>query len=67
MRWDFAGLKTCATVLALIIATPAFAQTVTERGFAEVRGQVFAEDSRTDIGRAIADGLVREEVFVRKS
>jgi hypothetical protein len=48
-------------------ATGARAQTVSERGFIDLRGQAYAEKSPRDPGRLIADLLVREEVFVRAS
>ena len=50
---------------ALITARAGSTQTISQRGFVEVRGTGFAQEAPNDPTRAVADLLVREEVFVR--
>lgn len=50
---------------AVFVAGRAQAQIVTERGFVEARGQWFPQDAPNDPTHAVADLLVREEVFVK--
>ena len=49
----------------LITARAGSTQTISQRGFVEVRGTGFAQEAPNDPTRAVADLLVREEVFVR--
>ncbi len=49
----------------ILAAGPAFAQTVTQRGFVEGRGWLFPQDAVNDPTRAVGDLLAREEVFVK--
>jgi len=50
---------------ALIAARPGSTQTISQRGFVEVRGSGFVLEAPNDPTRAVADLLVREEVFIR--
>jgi hypothetical protein len=63
---DATRFVTAATLLAgLITARAGSTQTISQRGFVEVRGTGFAQEARNDPTRAVADLLVREEVFLR--
>ena len=44
---------------------PAFAQTVTQRGFVEGRAFLFPQEAVNDPTQAVGDFLAREEVFVK--
>jgi hypothetical protein len=58
-------MKRLAAAAALVLcSTVVQAQTFTHRGFAEGRFLAFPQTTVTDGTRAIADGLLREEVFV---
>src|SRR5262245_40978733 len=48
-----------------LLARPAEAQAVSERGFVEARGQFFPQDAANDPTQAVGDVLVREEVFAK--
>ena len=50
---------------ALVTARAGWSQTISQRGFVEARGTGFAQEAPNDPTRAVADLLVREEVFVR--
>ena len=54
-------------LLSLLLATasPAAAQSVSQRGFVEGRGYLFFERAPNDATRAVGDLTVREEVFVK--
>ena len=52
-------------VAGLITARSGSTQTISQRGFVEVRGTGFAQEAPNDPTRAVADLLVREEVFLR--
>ena len=49
----------------LVVAGPASAQTVTQRGFVEGRAFLFPQEAVNDPTQAVGDVLVREEVFVK--
>jgi hypothetical protein len=49
----------------MLISATSYAQTVSERGFVEGRGTFYPESAPNDDTRAVADALVREEVFFR--
>ncbi|MBM3770733.1 MAG: hypothetical protein FJW27_05495 [Acidimicrobiia bacterium] len=53
------------TLLKLVDARPAAAQSVTHRGLVEARVTLFPQRAANDTQRAIADLLAREEVFIR--
>jgi hypothetical protein len=56
----------CVLVAALVCdAAPVAAQTLSQRGFAEVRATLFPQATPTDRVRAMADVMVREEVFAK--
>ena len=50
---------------AVFTARAGWSQTISQRGFVEVRGTGFAQEAPNDPTRAVADLLVREEVFLR--
>jgi hypothetical protein len=52
-------------IAALITARSGSTQTISQRGFVEVRGTGFAQEAPNDSTRAVADLLAREEVFIR--
>src|SRR6476660_5438066 len=60
----FAASSDVAWALA---STPAAAQTLTQRGFAEVTGFVFPQDAPNDTTNVVVDLLAREEVFLKPS
>src|SRR5437868_15529648 len=51
--------------LSVLLVQPAAAQAISQRGFVDVRETVFPEVAPNDRQRLVADGLVREEVFVK--
>ena len=55
---------TTAIVL-LCLATPGAAQQLSQRGFADASVQLFPQEATNDPTQAVADVLVREEVFVK--
>jgi hypothetical protein len=60
-------LTICALTLLLVSAAPArgVAQTLSQRGFADARVTLFPQDTPTDRVQAMADAMVREELFVK--
>jgi hypothetical protein len=60
-------LTLCALVIGLVSAGAAggAAQTLSQRGFADARITLFPQDTPTDRVRAMADVMVREEVFAK--
>jgi len=54
-----------AFVAVLLVASPARAQVVTERGFVESNAVGFFKEAVNDSERLVGDVLAREEVFVR--
>jgi len=54
--------------LALLLCSSALgAQTISQRGFLDVRGVAFPQTATNDTTRGVADALVREEVFFKPS
>ncbi len=51
--------------LLLTITSPVTAQTLSNRGFVEARGYLFAQDAPNDSTRAVGDLLIRDELFVK--
>ena len=49
----------------LITARSGWSQTISQRGFVEVRGTAFPQEAPNDPTRAVADLLAREDVFLR--
>lgn len=61
------GRTFAATLLAFLCSSfhGLLAQSVSQRGFAEARGQVFPQDAPNDNTQLVADLLAREELFVK--
>jgi hypothetical protein len=60
-----AGLKACATLLVLVTARAAGAQTITQRGFLDGSLMLFPQEAVNDPTQAVGDFLGREEVVVK--
>ncbi len=58
-----------ATLVCLTIAgsQTAYAQTFSQRGFVEGKGQLFFEEDPNDQPRTVGDALLRQEVFIKPS
>jgi hypothetical protein len=63
--WRSLGLLPLSLLLLLDCASAADAQVVSQRGFVDGQGTAFFEEAPNDPTQAIADLLVREEVFVK--
>ena len=48
-----------------VLCLPAQAQVLSQRGFVEMRGTVFPQEASNDPTHAVADLLVRDEVFIK--
>ena len=59
------GLGLAFLLVAVITARDGGSQTISQRGFVEARATLFPLEAPNDPTRAVADLLVREEVFVR--
>jgi hypothetical protein len=55
----------CFVAVCAILPERAYAQLVSQRGFADLRGQVFPRDAPNDPTQGVADLLLREEAFAK--
>jgi hypothetical protein len=60
--------RRAAVLVVLLIASlaaPAFAQNVSQRGFADARATIFAQEALNDPTQVVGDVFVREELFAK--